>query len=75
MARSIATPVLDAINRTADDPSVSVSLPIPLAGTLIEMAGGEYAAPGTWQFPDGFWTWATDEALRYALEVMPTVCE
>ena len=70
-------PVLAQINRTADDPSVAAHIPVPLAERLIAMVGGECIAegPGHWGFPDGFWTWELSEALRYALEVMPDICE
>ena len=80
-----ATAITAKINATADDPSVAVYLPIPLAETLIHMAGGYRPSTiearrrgmpyGVWAFPDAFWTWATDEATRYALEVMPDVLD
>jgi len=74
-----ANVIIESINRTADDPSVAVYLPIPLARTIIELVGGEAVrtplAPNAdkWTFPDGFSTWTMDEALRYALEVAPDV--
>jgi hypothetical protein len=70
-------PVIAEINRTADDPSVSVHLPVPLAETLIGMVGGERPTEGwgRWIFPDGFRTWDTDEALRYALQVAPGILD
>ena len=71
------TPVLAQINATCEDPAVTVHLPVTLAETLIGLTGGERVTEGAgrWIFPDGFWTWHDDEALRYALEVMPDMCD
>ena len=70
-------PIIDEINRTVDDPSVAVYLPIPLAGALIELVGGERVSEGLgrWMFPDGYWVWSDEEAVRYALEVAPDLLE
>lgn len=73
-----STPILEAINRAADLPAVTTHVPVALAERLVELAGGERppeGSPGRWIFPDGFWTWSTDEALRYALEVLPDVVD
>ena len=72
--------ITESINRSADDPSVSVHLPIPLAISLIHLVGGDSRIAGRrndvqWFFPDGFWTWSCDEAVRYALEVAPDLLE
>ena len=71
---STPNPVRESINRHADDPSVSVHVPLPLAECLVQLVGGARSTgsePGRWSMPDGAWFWELDEALRYALEVMP----
>lgn len=71
------TPLADIINREIDDPSVTIHLPVRLAETLIQLVGGERVSEGAgrWTFPDGFWTWCDDEALRYALYATPDVLD
>jgi hypothetical protein len=51
--------------RTSDDISVTVTPSV--ARALLSLAGFEHDERGRWTHDDGRWTWATDEALRWAL--------
>jgi hypothetical protein len=56
---------MTATARTSDDVSVSVTPSV--ARALLSLAGFEHDERGRWTHDDGRWTWATDEALRWAL--------
>jgi hypothetical protein len=51
--------------RTSDDMSVTVTPSV--ARALLSLAGFKQDERGRWTHDDGRWTWATDEALRWAL--------
>ncbi len=51
--------------RTSDDMSVTVTPSV--ARALLSLAGFKHDERGRWTHDDGRWTWATDEALRWAL--------
>lgn len=51
--------------RTSDDISVTVTPSV--ARALLSLAGFKRDERGRWRHDDGRWTWATDEALRWAL--------
>lgn len=51
--------------RTSDDVSVTVTPSV--ARALLSLAGFAHDERGRWAHDDGRWTWATDEALRWAL--------
>jgi hypothetical protein len=51
--------------RTSDDISVTVTPSV--ARALLSLAGFMRDERGRWTHDDGRWTWATDEALRWAL--------
>jgi hypothetical protein len=51
--------------RTSDDISVTVTPSV--ARTLLSLAGFKRDERRRWIHDDGRWTWATDEALRWAL--------
>lgn len=56
---------MTATARTSDDVSVTVTLPV--ARALLNLAGFEHDERGRWTHDDGRETWATDEALRGVL--------
>lgn len=56
---------MTATARTSDDVSVSVTPSV--ARALLSLAGFAHDERGRWTHDDGRWTWATDEALRWAL--------
>lgn len=68
------TAISDAVNAALDGPGPlhSVHVPHTVAAELIAAAGGLPVSEGwgRWRFADGFITWETDEALRYALEIL-----
>lgn len=47
--------------------NISIEIHSDDAVTLIELVGGEKDNRGRWVFPDGFTTWAVDEATQYAV--------
>jgi hypothetical protein len=58
------------------DREFTISVPRSLAAELIALVGGERpTTQSQWSFPDDSTFWETDEALRYALEVMPSILE
>jgi hypothetical protein len=56
---------MNATARTSDDVSVTVTPSV--ARALLGLGGFERDERGRWTHDDGRWTWATDEALRWAL--------
>jgi hypothetical protein len=56
---------MSATAQTADDITVTVTPSVAVA--LLSVAGIEYDERRRWIRDDGRWTWATDEALRWAL--------
>ena len=56
---------MNATARTSDDVSVTVTPSV--ARALLGLAGFKRDERGRWTRDDGRWTWATDEALRWAL--------
>ncbi len=56
---------MTATARTSHDVSVTVTPSV--ARALLSLAGFKRDERGRWTHDDGRWTWATDEALRWAL--------
>jgi hypothetical protein len=52
---------------TEHAPDITVPVTQPVARELIARADFERDAHGRWVDPNGRWTWATDEALTWAL--------
>lgn len=67
------TAVAARMNAEADDRPVAVYLPIAIAESTIRLAGGgRPVSDRRWEFPDGYWTWVTEEAVTYALYLLET---